>query len=64
MERGAVRALDGRRPEQAGVLYIDGHVRVYNGSQTPAIPAAPGMSGDDGHASAVQISRRREAVSV
>ena len=22
-------------PEQAGVLYIDGHVRVYNGSQTP-----------------------------
>jgi hypothetical protein len=21
-------------PEQAGVLYIDGHVRVYNGSQT------------------------------
>jgi hypothetical protein len=22
-------------PEQAGVLYIDGHVRVYHGSQTP-----------------------------
>ena len=22
-------------PEQAGVLYVDGHVRVYNGSQTP-----------------------------
>ena len=21
-------------PEQAGVLYIDGHVRVYNGNQT------------------------------
>ena len=24
----------GAAPEQAGVLYIDGHVRVYNGSQT------------------------------
>ena len=21
-------------PEQAGVLYVDGHVRVYHGSQT------------------------------
>jgi len=34
MERRTVRALDGGRPEQAGVLYIDGHVRVDNGSQT------------------------------
>ena len=34
MECGAVRALDGAAPEQAGVLYIDGHVRLYNGRQT------------------------------
>ena len=38
-----MKLLDGESaPEQAGVLYIDGHVRVNNGQQTqlPKHPVA------------------------